>query len=1095
MTVDELKQAASIIKHETVEKNNTAIRIGTFLENLIDHFETTVPKTTLDFIVDTVKKSTSGIRKNMSVIWTGDFSGIPEGFVLSDGHNGVPVNGVTVPDFRSKFIVGYDPRKVNDPLENYGQIGNVGGESKTTLTTDQLPAHNFFTVSKIGRGNADTLINSPEGSVLATEATGNVQGDDNNAYKLYAAPSGSVANSGKTNTIGKGLAIENRPPYYVVYFITKVSDDVDGSGVYVDYSAGYGIIINKADPSKPIISVDTDKVATKVNGKIPLSEIPTNESTGGTPTLNEEFGGGRIHHIFQPGETGYKAGKKMVQVVANEDVSAGVRWSFPSLFENPFYYQQNVGTTSTAIGEGKNNTNELLTLLDANANPNATNQYAIKLARLYNGGGFTDWSLPSKSDLQLLSAQHRPGGSLAGFLGVTGTHGYWSSSEDGSNSFYVRLDADAGGSGDRSALMAVRCVRIAEYGSSDGVLLKSEAAETFETKEDFEKTISGLISKAEASETYSKKIDLDAKANKSDEITVDPSDAGHTKPADVHLAHGAGVANVAFIAYSDTNDDRIDLTYMKLKDYVGDNAIGQVKNAEIADVAQNCDRATRDRYGKTIDLTYATIDQLNNVVGSVYRAKGNVANFSSLPTNPANGDVYNLSDSGMNYAYTGHTVDVSHPYDSTLWDSLGGVVALATLTENGLLSKADFAILRGLSDNYASKVNGVVPLDQMPVNVVTSGTPTLGESFGGGVIFRIFQPGDAGYDAAKIKVLIAATEDASAGVRWSFPSQYDGYFYHQQSIGTTLDTIGEGKNNTNELLTLLDANANPGQTTQYAIKLARLYNGGGFTDWFLPSYGEAIALRSSSVLNNYLNNGYWTSSESNNVNNDTKYINLTTGNIGFADRSNLFAVRAIRVAEYTTTDGVVMQSKFKHILDSFISFASQEEAHDGNENTKVMTALRVLQSWLYQTRNYAIPELLTNAKTVVAALNDIYTRSLKSQAEYVLSGLDQDITMGMKVSETVRYSQLFKTEDLYLECTTPPSDSAIIVDIQKNGVSIFTAMPQIPVGELKVDITGVILEPGAGTFNVGDIRTISVVQMGISETGKNLVCSIQITKL
>jgi len=147
--------------------------------------------------------------------------------------------------------------------------------------------------------------------------------------------------------------------------------------------------------------------------------------------------------------------------------------------------------------------------------------------------------------------------------------------------------------------------------------------------------------------------------------------------------------------------------YMLSSDFVGNTAIKSVQFAETATAAINSafsSATTSDMLGRVIHETYATIAQLNNTVGSVFRAKGSREDFSSLPTNPANGDVYNLEDTGMNYAYIGDTVDETHPYDSTLWDALGGVTALATLTENGLLSKEDFAVLQNLSITYATKI-------------------------------------------------------------------------------------------------------------------------------------------------------------------------------------------------------------------------------------------------------------------------------------------------------------------------------------------------------------------------------------------------------
>jgi hypothetical protein len=540
---------------------------------------------------------------------------------------------------------------------------------------------------------------------------------------------------------------------------------------------------------------------------------------------------------------------------------------------------------------------------------------------------------------------------------------------------------------------------------------------------------------------------------------------------------------------------------MTESEFVGDGASKQVRYAEEADVAQNCDRATRDKFGNEIDTTYATIDQLNNVAGSVYRAKGNVMNYDMLPITPANGDVYNLTDTGMNYAYTGPSVDVSHPYDSTLWDSLGGVTALATLTENGLLSKEDFAILRGLSENYASKVNGVVPLDQMPVNITTGGTPTLNEEYGGGRIHKIFQPGEAGYVAGKNMVQIVANEDASTDVRWSFPSLYDSTFgiYRQQNIGTTSTAIGESKNNTDELLAVLDSNANPESTTQYAIKLARMYAGGGFTDWNLPSKADLELLsaqhRPGGSLEGFLGvtgtHGYWSSSEDGS---NSFYVRLDADAGGSGDRSGLMAVRSVRIAEYGTTDGVVLKSTFKQTLDSFLSFATQSEAQTGSENTKVMTALRVVQSWYYQAENYVIAELNTTAKTLVGAINEIYSLQRTEVGEYVLSGIDEAISTGRKVSETVRLKHQITADGIYLEATTTPTDYDIIIDIKKNGASIFSTKPKITAGSLSIAGTHVLVTSPT-IFNVGDIRTVTVDQIGSTETGKNLVLSLLMNKL
>lgn len=56
-------------------------------------------------------------------------------------------------------------------------------------------------------------------------------------------------------------------------------------------------------------------------------------------------------------------------------------------------------------------------------------------------------------------------------------------------------------------------------------------------------------------------------------------------------------------------------------------------------------------------------------VSGVYRYKGSVATVSALPTGAEDGDVYNVEADGGNYAWNG-----------TLWDALGGTVAVETAT-------------------------------------------------------------------------------------------------------------------------------------------------------------------------------------------------------------------------------------------------------------------------------------------------------------------------------------------------------------------------------------------------------------------------------
>lgn len=76
------------------------------------------------------------------------------------------------------------------------------------------------------------------------------------------------------------------------------------------------------------------------------------------------------------------------------------------------------------------------------------------------------------------------------------------------------------------------------------------------------------------------------------------------------------------------------------------------------------------------DLTYATKDYVATSIATVYKYKGSVATYDNLPTNNLNvGDVYNVEDTGDNYAW-----------DGTKWDKLSG---LADLKANNITFNND----------------------------------------------------------------------------------------------------------------------------------------------------------------------------------------------------------------------------------------------------------------------------------------------------------------------------------------------------------------------------------------------------------------------
>ena len=179
--------------------------------------------------------------------------------------------------------------------------------------------------------------------------------------------------------------------------------------------------------------------------------------------VGDSYGGGIVAYIFLPGDIGYVAGQThgLIAAIVDQTTSTGVKW-FPSTFYD---------LTRTFLGQGLANT---ISIIAASGGSSLTS-YAAGLASSYNGGGYTDWYLPSKDELNKLYQNRAAIGNFA----TSGIAAYWSSSQKGTFNFkdfteyakgitsaWVQLfftDGDAGGTQKDlgiSNLRRVRAVRV-----------------------------------------------------------------------------------------------------------------------------------------------------------------------------------------------------------------------------------------------------------------------------------------------------------------------------------------------------------------------------------------------------------------------------------------------------------------------------------------------------------------------------------------------------------------------------------------------------------------------------------------------------------
>jgi len=161
------------------------------------------------------------------LMWSGSPTALPTGWALCDGNTYLS-NGVwyTTPNLRGRFIVGYDSGAATGPAvaandgttQNYGTVGNTGGETGHLLTSGEsgLPAHTH-TTNPHNHGYYDnmTTADADRGALSGGAA-------DANEYEQYRGTDNATVTVNAVAAQNASVVHENRPPYFVLAFIIKL---------------------------------------------------------------------------------------------------------------------------------------------------------------------------------------------------------------------------------------------------------------------------------------------------------------------------------------------------------------------------------------------------------------------------------------------------------------------------------------------------------------------------------------------------------------------------------------------------------------------------------------------------------------------------------------------------------------------------------------------------------------------------------------------------------------------------------------------------------------------------------------------------------
>lgn len=259
--------------------------------------------------------------------------------------------------------------------------------------------------------------------------------------------------------------------------------------------------------------------------------------------------------------------------------------------------------------------------------------------------------------------------------------------------------------------------------------------------------------------------------------------------------------------------------------------------------------------GLTGNTTYYVRAYAINGAGTAY---GNQIMFTTLPislpllnTIIAGFITTNSAQSGGNITFDGNgtitdkgicwSVNPNPTISDSHHSEGAGSMSFLYTTLYGLLPGITYYVR-----SYATNISGTAYGNQ--ISFVTA--PTIGQTYQGGIVFYILQPGDTNYNPNIVHGLIAGNGViASSGLGCiTFGCQGNSGF-------STSVLLGSGQANTTSIV-------NGCNQSSFAAKLCNDLIQNGYSDWYLPSLNELLIYHSQHLFVSQNGSYFWSSSQS-----------------------------------------------------------------------------------------------------------------------------------------------------------------------------------------------------------------------------------------